>query len=214
MRHRLPAVSLAVLLFVSACAVVSGSGQVATETRQVSGFTKVDLSGTGEVTIEKGGTESLTVEADDNVLPLLTSKVSDATLKLDKKPGTTLRTRNPIRYRVTVKELTGLEVSGSGSINAQGMTLQTLRVDMSGSGAVTLGGTAVEQDIEVSGSGRYDATDLPSEKVTAEISGSGQVTVAVSRELKIDISGSGMLTYSGDPTVQQDVSGSGRVIKK
>jgi hypothetical protein len=214
MRHRLPAVSLAVLLLLSACAVVNGSGQVATETRQVSGFTKIDLSGTGEVTIEQGGTEALIVEADDNVLPALTSKVSDSTLKLDKKPGTTLRTKNPIRYRVTVKELTGLEVSGSGTVQARGVTLQTLRVDISGAGAVILSGSAVEQDIQVSGSGRYEAAELPSQKVTAEISGSGQVNVAVSRELKIDISGSGTVTYSGDPSVQQDVSGSGRVIKK
>ena len=214
MRHRLPVAILTVLLLLSACAVVNGSGQVATETRQVSGFTKIDLSGTGEVTIEQGAAESLTVEADDNVLPSLTSKVSDSTLKLGKKTGTTLRTRSPIRYHVTVKELTGLEVSGAGSVHAQGMTLQTLRVDISGSGAVNVTGSAVEQDVQVSGSGTYDAADLPSQKVTAEISGSGQVAVAVSRELKIDISGSGTVTYSGDPSVKQDVSGSGRVIKK
>jgi hypothetical protein len=214
MRHRLPALSLAVLLLLSACSVVNGSGHVATETRQVSGFTKIELSGTGEVTIEQGGAESLTIEADDNVLPALTSKVSGSTLKLGTKTGTTLRTKNPIRYRVTVKELTGLEVSGSGSVQAHGMTLQALRVDISGSGAVNLSGSAVEQDIELSGSGRYDAAELPSQKVTADISGSGQVTVAVSRELKIDISGSGTVTYTGDPSVQQDVSGSGRVVKK
>ena len=214
MRYRLPALSLVVLLVLSACSVVNGSGQVATEDRQVSGFNKIDLSGVGEVTIQQGGTESLTVEADDNVLPRLTSKVSNSTLKLDKKPGTALRTKNPIRYRVTVKELTGLDVSGSGSVQGQGLTLQTLRVDISGSGAVNLSGSAVAQDIEVSGSGRYDAADLRSERVSAEISGSGQVAVAVSRELKIDISGSGTVTYSGDPTVQQDVSGSGKVIKK
>src|SRR5215210_6964181 len=167
MRHRLPALSLAVLLVLSACSVVNGSGQVATENRQVSGFTRIDLSGAGEVTLEQGGAESLTVEADNNVLPALTSKVSDSTLKLDKKPGTTVRTKNPIRYRVTVKELTGVEVSGSGTVEAQRMTLQTLRVDISGSGVVNLSGSAVEQDIEVSGSGRYDAAELPSQKVSA-----------------------------------------------
>ncbi len=214
MRHRLPALSLAVLLMLSACSVVNGSGHVATENRQVSGFTKIELSGTGEVTIAQGDTESLTVEADDNVLPKLTSNVSDGTLKLDKKPGTTIRTKNPIRYRVTVKDLTGLGLSGSGSVQAQRMTLQMLHVDISGSGTVNLGGSAVEQHIEVSGSGRYDAGELPSQQVTAEISGSGQVVVAVTQQLKIDISGSGMVTYTGDPTVEQSVSGSGRVIKK
>jgi hypothetical protein len=214
MRHRLPALSLAVLLLVSACSVVNGSGQVASETRQVSGFTAIDLSGTGEVTIEQGDTESLTIEADDNVLPALTSKVTDSRLKLGKKPGTTVRTRNPIRYRVTLKELTALDVSGAGSVQARQMTLQTLQVDISGSGVVNLSGSAVEQHIEVSGSGRYEAADLSSQKVTADISGSGQVDVTVSGELEVDISGSGTVTYSGDPSVRQDVSGSGKVIKK
>ena len=214
MRNRLCAASLAVLLVVSACGVVGGSGKVETETRQVSGFTAIDLAGSGEVSVEQGGSESLTIEADDNVLPRLTSEVSDSTLKLGKKRGITLGPENPIRYRVTVKDLTGVGVSGSGSVKGQGMTLQTLRLDISGSGTVNLSGSAVEQDIQVSGSGRYEAAELLSEKASVEISGSGEVAVAVSRELRIDISGSGTVTYSGDPSVQQSVSGSGKVVKK
>jgi Putative auto-transporter adhesin, head GIN domain len=214
MRYRLSAVGLAVLLVLSACGVVSGSGQVATETRSVSGFTAIDLAGAGEVTLEQGDAESLTIEADDNVLPRLTSEVSGSTLKLDKKPGITVNTKNPIRYRVTVQNLTGVGVSGSGSVRAQDMTIQALQVDISGSGTVDFTGSAVEQNIEVSGSGRFEAAELQSEKVTADISGSGQVAVAVSRELRVDISGSGTVTYFGDPNVQQSISGSGRVIKK
>jgi hypothetical protein len=214
MQYRLPALGLAVLLVLSACSVVTGSGRVASEARQVSGFTAIDLSGTGEVTIEQGDTESLTIEADDNLLPALTSKVSDSTLKLGKKPGTTVRTKNPIRYRVSVKQLTALDVSGAGSVSAQNMTLQALHVDISGSGVVNLTGSAVEQHIEVSGSGRYEAAELPSQKVMADISGSGQVEVAVSNELQVDISGSGTVTCSGDPSVKQDISGSGKLIKK
>ena len=214
MRSRLSAVSLVALLVLSACSVVGGSGQVVTETRQVSGFTAIDLAGFGEVSVEQGDSEALTIEADDNVLPNLTSEVSDSTLKLGTKPGVTVRTKNPIRYRVTVKDLTGVDVSGSGSVKAQGMTLQSLGVDISGSGTLNLSGSAVEQHILVSGSGRYEAADLLSEKAGVEISGSGDVAVAVSRELKIDISGSGTVTYSGNPSVQQDISGSGKVIKK
>ena len=64
-------------------------------------------------------------------------------------------------------------MSGSGSVKGEGVTLQTLRVDI-GSGTVDLNGSAVEQDIQVSGSGRYEGAELPTEKVTADISGSGQ----------------------------------------
>jgi hypothetical protein len=214
MRTRLLATIVAVLLVVAGCSVVNGSGQTKTESRQVNGFTKIDLTGVGEVTITQGPTESLTIEADDNVLPVLTSDVSDSTLKLGTKRRTTVRTRSPIRYRVTVKDLTGISMSGSGSVIAKGLQLPALRVDMSGSGTITLSGSADKQDIEMSGSGRYEAAELSSQEVTVEISGSGEVAVAASRVLKVDISGSGTVTYSGDPSVEQDVSGSGKLIKK
>lgn len=205
---------VAILLALSACSVVNGSGHVATETRQVSGFTGITLAGSGEVTITQGDTESLTIEADDNLLPKLTSEVSGSMLTLDTKLGTTVRSLNPIRYRVTVKNLATLSLSGSGSVNAQNLKLRVLETDISGSGRVNLSGSAEELDIEISGSGRYEATELPSQKVIAEISGSGSAVVTVSGELHADISGSGNITYSGEPTVDSSVSGSGKVIKK
>ncbi len=84
MPKQLPAIVLALLLVSSGCSTVSGSGNVVTETRQVSGFNRIDLAGSGEVTIQQGDAESLTIEADDNVLPRLTSEVSNSTLKLDR----------------------------------------------------------------------------------------------------------------------------------
>jgi hypothetical protein len=61
------------------------------------GFTKVELSGTGELPIETTGTESLTISAEDNILPRLTSKVSGDTLILGTKP-TTIVTTKPITF--------------------------------------------------------------------------------------------------------------------
>jgi hypothetical protein len=65
------------------------------------GFTKVELSGTGELPIEKTGTESLTISAEDNILPRLTSKVSGDTSILGTKPNTTIVTTKPITYSLT-----------------------------------------------------------------------------------------------------------------
>ena len=55
--------------------VVTGSGRVTSETRAVSGITRVALEGMGEVVIQEGAAESLTIEAEDNILPLITSAV-------------------------------------------------------------------------------------------------------------------------------------------
>ncbi len=214
MQNRCLIAAVAVLLVLTGCSVVSGSGQVGSETRQVSGFTGIELSGIGEVTIEQGETESLTIEADDNVLPALTSEVDDSVLELGTKPRTTVRTRNPIRYRVTLKDLTSIELSGSGSVSGTNLRANALRVNISGSGTVDLAGSADQQEVDVSGSGRYEAAELPSRSVTIEISGSGKATVAAAEQLRVDISGSGTVTYSGDPTIDQSISGSGRLVKQ
>ena len=203
-----------ILLSATACSITKGSGQITTETRQVAGFTKVELSGTGELTIERTGTESLTISAEDNILPLLTSEVSGDALVLGTKPNTEIVPSKPITYSLTVKDLTGLSVSGSGSVRASDLTTDSLTTKISGSGTITTSGTVGAHDLDISGSGGYRAEQLMSKTVKARISGSGNASVLVSDTLDVTISGSGTLTYSGDPKVTQEISGSGKLIKK
>jgi len=214
MRWRRALALLAVGSVVTACSATAGSGQLATQSRQVSGFTSVELTGVGDLSIDQTGTESLTVSAEDNLLPLLTSKVEGDTLILGKKPNTRIVATKPITYTLTMKDLAGLAVSGSGTINAPKLSTAALRIEISGSGMITTAGNAVDQNLEISGSGRYLADGLTSKTTTAEISGSGTASVVASDALDVKISGSGTLTYSGNPQVTQEVSGSGRLIKK
>lgn len=208
------AAAILVLLALTSCTIVTGSGRVATEMRDVGGFSGVELSGNGDVIVTMGATESLTIEADDNLFPSLTSEVSAGTLKLGAKPNTRVQTNNPIIYRVTTKDLTRLSLSGSGSIAGTDLTLRELDAAISGSGAVKLAGTVDAASVAVSGSGRFEAVELLSERAKVDVSGSGEIAVAVSQELEINISGSGTVTYRGDPQVRQQVSGSGRVVKQ
>lgn len=214
MRLRLALAVLAVVLLVTGCSVTRGSGQVATESRPVNGFSKVELSGTGELTIEKTGTESLSISAEDNLLPRLTSEVSGGTLTLGTEPNTSIVPTQPITYSLTVKDLTGLAVSGSGNIQVANLTTAALSIKISGSGTITAGGTADDQDLEISGSGHYRAEQLTSKTVKAAISGSGTAHVVATDALDVKISGSGTLTYSGNPQIKQEISGSGKLIKK
>jgi hypothetical protein len=180
----------------------------------VNGFSKVELSGTGELTIEKTGTESLSISAEDNLLPRLTSEVSGGTLTLGTEPNTSIVPTQPITYSLTVKDLAGLAVSGSGNIQVANLTTAALSIKISGSGTITAGGTADDQDLEISGSGHYRAEQLTSKTVKAAISGSGTAGVVATDALDVKISGSGTLTYSGNPQIKQEISGSGKLIKK
>ena len=213
MRLRVALALLAVVLLVTACSVTRGSGQLTTESRPVSGFTKVELSGTGELTIEKTGTESLSISAEDNLLPRLTSEVSNGTLSLGTEPNTTIVPTKPITYSLTVKDLNGLAVSGSGNIQVQNVTTAALSIEISGSGTITAGGAVNDQDLEISGSGRYQAEQLTSKIANVRISGSGSASVLATEALDVQISGSGTLTYSGNPQIKQEISGSGKLIR-
>ena len=71
----MPPPSLAPL---AAAETLAGSGRLVTETRAVSGFTGISLAMPGHVEVTQGDTESLTVTADDNVLPLIETVVETA----------------------------------------------------------------------------------------------------------------------------------------
>ena len=213
-RWRGSVVLIATVTMLVACSVTTGSGNMVSESRNVSGFTKIDLSGAGEVTIDQNGTEALTIEAEDNVMPKLTSEVVDGTLRLGEKSSLTINLTKSVKYQVSVKDLSGLMISGSGAVTAAKITGPSLAVDINGSGKVTVGGTVENQNVEISGSGDYQAKDLQTKITTVKISGSGAASVAVSDSLDIDMSGSGTLTYYGNPPqVNQQISGSGSVTK-
>ena len=214
--RRAPAIVsvLLLLLGLPSCTLVAGSGQVATETREVSGFTTIELATSADVLVTPGPAESLTIEADDNIIPNLTTEVSGDRLRIGTKPATEIKSRNPVTIRVTVTELRGLSLSGSGAMSGTGLAVRDLEVAISGSGTVKVAGTGQNQTISVSGSGRYDASELATRRATIDVSGSGEVVVAVSDDLMIDISGSGSVTYIGDPKVEQEISGSGKVVRR
>jgi hypothetical protein len=215
-RWALPLVAGGILTVVSACSdatgsEVTGSGALGTESRDVGGFSTIELTGSGDLIIAQNGTESLSIEAEDNLLRSMTSDVSNGTLRLGTTEGVHLDPTLPVTYRVTVKDLAGVEMSGSGSVTAARITTPAMAIDISGSGDVTIDGTADSQTITISGSGNYSASDLVTRSSTVEISGSGDVTVNARDVLDAAISGSGDATYTGDPRVSQHISGSGEL---
>src|SRR5688572_24579099 len=110
------AVCVCVLFMLSGCGLktVEGSGNVVVEQREVSGFSAVSMSGFGELIIQQTGKESLSITADDNLLPLLTSKVQGNQLVLG--ADAILNPTQPVVYRLEVGQLNSIGLSGSGTV--------------------------------------------------------------------------------------------------
>jgi hypothetical protein len=190
-----------------------GSGDVTSESRDVKGFDEVELAGVGNLSIRQTGKESLTVEAEEDVLPKIGTEVVNGRLIISPKPNTTIKTTERINYELTVKDLHALEVSGSGDVAAEGIGTDKLEINISGSGAIKISGRSDSQEVDISGSGDYRAKDLQSREAKIEVSGSGSAIVNVSEALDTKASGAGSVEYIGDPTVEKDVSGAGSVSK-
>ncbi|MFC2145492.1 head GIN domain-containing protein, partial [Actinomycetota bacterium] len=214
--------------------IVRGSGNVTSEDRDVSRFTKVSVSGSGNLHIEQGDEESLTIEAEDNILPLITAKVSGNTLKLGFKPGTSISTTKSIEFYLKVKDLDSISASGSGNIDCSGLAADNLSVktsgsrnvdisnldvnsitlNSSGSGNMTLAGITNSQNIKTSGSIKYFGEGLESKSCVINSSGSGELIINVSDDLNINVSGSIKITYIGRPSITQKTSGSASINSK
>lgn len=193
--------------------VVIGSGTVTTESRPVQGFSKIELAGAGDLTITQSGEESLVVETDDNILPLLKTEVRGDTLYIGFEGAFTV-TPTTLKYTVTVKTLEELNISGAGRVVVHDLAGDRLEVNTSGAGSIEVAGTVTRQKVSMSGAGSYDAKELACQIADVSISGLGSAVVNVSERLEVSISGAGTVEYIGNPTVTQNISGLGRVHRR
>jgi hypothetical protein len=192
----------------------SKASNVSSESRAVSGFSEVELKGVGNLFIQQTGSESLTVEAEEDILPKIRTEVDNNRLIVGPEPDTSIDTTEPINYELRVNDLNALKVSGSGDVEAEDINTDEIAITISGTADVEMSGRVDSQNVEISGSGDYKVEDLESKEVKIDVGGSGSALINVSEELDAEVSGSGSVEYVGDPTVKQDVSGAGEVRKQ
>ncbi len=212
----------------------TGSGNVVKESREVSDFHAVDISYPGEVVILQGNTESVKLEAEDNVLPGLQTRVRNGTLEIFYKSenGKHVNPTKPVTITIVIRNLDDVQfssageltidgvitdeldfgLSGAGKVTIADIETRELKLDLSGAGSMDASGKADELKVTISGAGSFDGGDLHSQSAKVNISGFGSATVWVDDELDANVSGAGSINYYGSPSsVTKNVSGLGGV---
>ena len=194
---------------------------------EIAGVNEVAVQGIGTLRLTQSDTESLTIEAEPKVLRRLSAEVADGQLTI--RPARPIRTREPIVYSLTVRDLSAIELSGaveaeaaqfstdaldlslsgSSALEIQNLNAENLSVTGEGNAAILLAGTTTTQTVELSGSSRYLAADLVSEEASLTVSGASQARVQATAQLTVEISGAGSVIYAGNPEITQDISGAG-----
>lgn len=149
--------ALLFLIAATACGIsigdpgVRGSGRRIAQTRALGDFDRVQIAGQFDVRITSGASPSLRVEGDDNLLPLVKTRIVDGTLRVrSERP---LRPDRRILVEIGTPALVGVETSGSGDVSLS--VSEALDASTGGSGEVRYSGRPVV-NASVSGSGEVE----------------------------------------------------------
>jgi hypothetical protein len=211
---------------------IAGNGEIRQQTRQPGPFTGIALGLAGTAELRIGDTESITVETDDNLLPLIETVVENGTLKIRTRDNNARIAPTRLRFIIQAKNISRLAAGGSGSIVADTLPAGDVSFEVGGSGSISIkklhservtvaiggsgnfgaGGRTGDLRISIGGSGQADTGLLDADSVSVSIGGSGQATVSARKALAVSIGGSGDVEYYGDPQqLSKSIAGSGTI---
>lgn len=210
---------------------VTGEGPIVRQDLNIGAFHGIDLSFSGDVYIQEGNQQSVTVEGQQNLIDILNRDVRKGiwALKFDAR---NIKMNKKFKVYITMPtidfvsvtgsggvfteskfsdiDLLQLEVSGSGDIIFY-VDCNKLKAKVSGSGDIDLNGSSEIADFDVIGSGDIDGSRFKTVDCEANVTGSGDIVVVASDYLDARVTGSGDIEYSGSARVRAKVTGSGDI---
>jgi hypothetical protein len=207
------------------------------QNRKVDPFTEISLRISANVYLEQGPKQNMEIVAKSSTLDEIITEVKDGKLII-RFPNKDFfwKTFQPgeITIHITVPEINGLGISGSGDIIAEGeiktksiemavsgsgniklseLNAERVKSAISGSGDIVVAGKSAAQDLSVtiSGSGNFKGLNYSADDVSVKIAGSGNVGIEAIKNLYVRLAGSGNVSYKGKPMIDQSIAGSGSV---
>ena len=209
---------------------VQGDGQSLSETRALGPFSSIEADTDVDVVVSESTSQSVVVTADENLVPMITTRVGGSTLFIGQQEG--IRPRAASVVTVSIPTLQVAELDGAGSMTIGGFSevdvqlvangsgdltaslrANALEVSVPGSGGVNLSGQAATLTLSSTGSGSVEATELGAGGANVKLDGSGDASLVVGGASTLDVTGSGSISAElDDGDTRLSVSGSGSII--
>jgi hypothetical protein len=213
---------------------ITGSGMVVRELRETSPFSSVSVSSAIKLVLTQGSVYEVVVSADDNLLPLVVTKVSGSTLNVGLEPLTSLRRYKEIVVYVTAPEIHSISCSGASEVNAtnalsqESLTIKSsgasevnlrvdaryLKVEGSGASEITMEGSAGSLMAKISGASEMKSYGLNCLIAEVELSGASNMRVSADEKVIGKASGASSLCVKGNASVNVRTSGASSVAKR
>lgn len=188
-------------------AALEGNGNVVAKEYPVGSFESLKASGVYELRLAQGATESVKVEADENLQPYFSVHNEGRRLVIEMKnlKNKNLKLKNKLRVYVSFKTLKELDLSTVGSVKADAalqfadlsiknktvggvelaLSANSLNLANSSVGDVRLSGKAQTADFTNEGVGHLQAGGLVVQTMKIDNNGVGGAEVNVEKELKV-----------------------------
>jgi hypothetical protein len=206
--------SVCLLGFVLLSPAVLGQKQ----TRNVDPFTKIAFRVPGKLYLKQGSPQKVEIEAKQDVLDRIETEVSGGklTISTENWHNWSWHGGEDISIYITVKDIEAISVSGSGDLIAQTpLTGNNFDLNVSGSGSMQAELQATgDMQAGVSGSGNLELKGK-CKNFDSRISGSGDIFLeaAIAGAAEFNVSGSGKVKATGSAqSVKAILTGSGKVL--
>lgn len=207
-------------------------------TYQVGNFQKIEVAGPYDVEVRTGGNPGVSANGSEKLLARTIVEVQGDKLMIRPERsnhwfgGWTVHRGGAASFVVTVPQLSGATiagsgdikvnkvqgnqfdgtVAGSGGIDVAAMNVQQLKLTIAGSGGVKArGGTAQSAQYDIAGSGDLDAAGVQAQTAKATIAGSGSIRAQAKAAADVSIMGSGDVEVTGGAKCSISKAGSGSV---
>ena len=182
------------------------------QTRSVTPFTKVAISGAMNLVVDAGKPFSVSVQGDPKFIGRVTTRVVNGELRISMNEDKNINIKKHDRVVVSMPSLTSFDAEGAGLARLNNVQGDRLDVDYRGAGSLVINGKVRHVRIDAEGVGEVDTKALIAQEADVSFEGIGAVSIYASEKLTADVEGMGNLSYYGNPRiVNKSVSGIGSV---
>jgi hypothetical protein len=185
---------------------VTGDGNLTTEDRTAGDFTRISVGAPMTVTVRQGPGTEVTLEAQQNLLPLIKTEVLDGQLVVNIAPPGVV-TKEPIKLTITAPAIQSLAVSGGAKGFLESMA-QTLNLDAAGGASITVIGQARDLTLATSAGSHAELGELVAQDAKVTMSDGSAATVNATSSVTGTASGGSTLVLTQKPaTVSVNTTG-------
>jgi hypothetical protein len=181
-----------------AASQVSGSGNVVTESRAVTGFSAIEVTGPVKAVVHTGP-YAVSVRADDNLLPLITTEANGTTLRVGIASSSSITNAKAMAVDITLPDLAAATGQSAARLELVDISVAELRLTLQAASHITGNGTADRIDLTAGAASVAQLADLHARQIAVSLHSASVAVVMATDAVSGEAHQASVLTVRGNP---------------